>query len=428
MSTLLRNALHPAPRLAGLAALAMAGWLGLATAQAQPNSASAPVRTGVVMAIGSGARDDNDAVWTRLVQLAGGPGARVAVFTAPASNPDRAAEQIIASLARRGAVGQHIRVGPGITGQDVAQAVRDPAWIAQVDAAQAVYFSGGAQARLIDTLQPAGLSTPLMDAVRALFARGGVVAGESAGAAVMSELIFRDAPDVLAVMKGRLRDGQEVDRGFGFVRHDVVIDQHLLKRGRIGRLLPLMVARGKPLGLGIEEQTAVVVRGDEVEVVGAHGVLVVELDQPAITVGPGPFNLHNGRISLLDHGDRFDLATRQLTPAPDKQAAPRITAAAPAVADDPDEPAPIYPDLLGDNIISGAMARLIDSGRTELFGLAFHPRPARGDLQPALGFEWRLYTTPDTAAWRLPGRPYTLRRIGVDVTPIRLQQPLYKPY
>ncbi len=385
------------------------------------------------MAIGSGARDDNDAVWTRLVQLAGGPGARVAVFTAPASNPDRAAEQIIASRARRGAVGEHIRVGPGITGQDLAQAVRDPAWIAKVTAAQAVYFSGGAQARLIDTLQPQGQTTPLLDAVRALFARGGLVAGESAGAAVMSELIFRDAPDVLAVMKGRLRDGLEVDRGFGFVRHDVVLDQHLLKRGRIGRLLPLMVARGLPLGLGIEEQTAVVVRGDEVEVVGAHGVLVVELDQPAITVRPGPFNLHNGRISLLDHGDRFNLATRQLTPAADKQATPRVTASAaaavvPPAIDDPDEAAPFYPDLLGDNIISGAMARLIDSGRSELYGLAIQPRPARGDPQPALGFEWRLYTTPDTVAWRVPGRPYTLRRIGVDVVPIRLQQPLYGPY
>ena len=381
------------------------------------------------MAIGSGARDDNDAVWRRLVQLAGGPGARIAVFTAPASNPDRAAEQIIASLARRGAVGEHIRVGPGISGQNLAQAVRDPVWIAQVNAAQAVYFSGGAQARLIDALQPRGHTTPLLDAVRALFARGGLVAGESAGAAVMSELIFRDAPDVLAVMKGRLRDGLEVDRGFGFVRHDVVIDQHLLKRGRIGRLLPLMVARGMPLALGIEEQTAVVVRGDEVEVVGAHGVLVIELDQPAIAVRPGPFNLHNGRISLLDHGDRFNLGTRQLTPAPDKQAAPRIADAdVPAVSDDPEQAAPFYPDLLGDNTIGGAMASLIDSGRSELFGLAFHPRPARGDLQPALGFEWRLYTTPDTVAWRLPGRPYTLRRIGVDVVPIRLHEPLYTPY
>ena len=74
----------------------------------------------------------------------------------------------------------------------------------------------------------------------------------------MSTTMFRDAPDPLMVLKGQLRDGREFDQGLGFVGPDLFVDQHFLKRGRIGRMLPLMVAKGYKLGVGIEENSAIV--------------------------------------------------------------------------------------------------------------------------------------------------------------------------
>ena len=330
---------------------------------------------GTVVAVGSAVRDDNDAVWDRIVQLAGGPGARVAVFTAPAGDPDRAAQAISASLVRRGAVAEHIRVGPRIAGQDVAAAVRDPAWIAKLQSAQAVFFSGGNQARLIDTLRPDGKDSPLLEAVQALFAKGGVVAGESAGAAVMSREIYRDPPqDPLLPMKMALQAGSDIDHGFGFVRDDVIVDQHLIRRGRMGRLLRLMQLKGKPLGLGVEEHTAVVVRGNEVEVVGHRGVLVVDMAAAQRDAALGEvFNVRGVRLWLLDHGDRFDLATRKLTPSAARLAGQRLELGGPAFAGRSGVEAwggAVYTDMLGENMLVQALTRLAEQGPREVLGLS----------------------------------------------------------
>lgn len=392
---------------------------------------------GTVVAVGSAARDDNDVVWKSIIDLAGGPGARIAVFTAPAADPDRAAREIMASLERRGARAEHIRVGPGIAGQDLAAAVQDPAWIAKVDQAQGVYFSGGNQARLIDTLRPGGQDSPLLQAVQALFKRGGVVAGESAGAAVMSQEIYRDPPqDQLAPLKIDLRQGVDIDQGFGFVRHDVVVDQHLIRRGRIGRLLRLMQLKHKPLGLGVEEHTAVVVRGDEVEVVGHRGVLVV--DQSAARRDPAlgaVFNLRGVRLWLLDHGDRFNLATRKLTPSAARAAAARIELGSPAYAGRPGVEAwgvAAYPDMLGESMFLNALVRLVDQGPGErerdIVGLSFSVRPAADEAQPDLGFEWRLRTRAASLAWRERPDRYTIADVELDIVPVQMQRPLYTPY
>ena len=386
---------------------------------------------GTVVAVGSSVRDDNDAVWGRIIELAGGPGARFAVFTAPSGEPDLSAAAITLNLKKRGAVGEHIRVGPRIEGQDLAAAVRDPAWVAIVDAAQAVYFSGGNQARLIDTLRPGGQNSPLLDAVQRLYARGGVVAGGSAGAAVMSDVMFRDPPqDVLALMKRPLREGDDIDRGFGFVRHDVIVDQHLIRRGRIGRLLALMQQKNKPLGLGLEEHTAVVVRGDDVEVVGDRGVLVVDFTHARHDPALGAFNVKGARLSLLDHGDRYHLRTRRITPAAAKlpgklDLARHDFAGRPGVES---YGSVFFNDMLADNLFATALSRLVNQGHRQVHGLSFATQPRAGDPQPDLGFEWRLAVTADTTAYLLRPERYTIGEVELDIVPVSMQRPLYTPY
>ena len=153
-------------------------------------SGATPARAaGSVVVVGGALRDDNQAVWQRVVDLAGGPGAHIAVLATASGEPLAAAAGIVANLQRRGAVAQAIPVAPSIPGIDLAAAVRDPRWITQLRTARGVFFSGGAQARLVDTLQPGGRSTPLLDAIRAVHERGGVIAGTSAGAAVQLRIV-----------------------------------------------------------------------------------------------------------------------------------------------------------------------------------------------------------------------------------------------
>ncbi len=210
---------------------------------------------------------------------------------------------------------EHLRVAPELQGVDLRQAVRDPVLIDKVRAANGVFFTGGDQARIVDTLRPGGIESPLLIAIRQLQQRGGVVAGTSAGAAVMSRTMFRDPASVVTLLKGPLRPDQDFGAGLDFVQSDLFVDQHFLSRGRLGRMLPLMHVRGLTLGLGVEEDSAAILRGDLVEVLGTGGAVLVDLAGATTDTKLGAFNLSNARLTYLGHGDRYDLRTRTLTPA-----------------------------------------------------------------------------------------------------------------
>lgn len=415
---------HRGLRFAALGITLLVTLAAVRAAAQGASSATAPL--GTTIAVGSGVRDDLHAVWSRIVAAAGGPGSRIVVFSAPAGQPDRAATQIMAALEAHGARAEHIRIGPLIPGSDPAADVRDPAWIARVDAATGVFFSGGRQDRLLDLLLPAGRSTPLLDAVRGVWARGGVVAGESAGAAVMSAIAFRELPSPLLALKGRLDAGRETGPGFGFVPAGVVVDQHFLARGRIGRLLPLMLQLAQPLGLGIEEHSAAVVRGDEVEVIGDQGVLVIDLLQARVPAGLAAFGVQDARLSYLHSGDRFDLKTRLITPAATRLAAP-VDRSAPGFIGRIEGPG-FFADLLGPGTLVRAMAQAVDGQQTEVLGLSFAGRPEPGDPAPGLGFEWRFSADAASRGWGGTRGVYTLAQVRLDVRPVRMAQPLYTPW
>jgi cyanophycinase len=388
-----------------------------------PDAAAARDTAPWIVPIGGALRFDHDAVWSRLVALAGGAGARIAVFGTASSHPAEAAAQAVDALRRRGADAVEIPLAPG---PDAAAATRNPRLVETVRGARGVFFCGGAQERLVDVLAPAGAETPLLRAVRDVAARGGLVAGTSAGAAVMSTTMFRDAQDTLSVLKGRLRAGREIDAGLGFVGPELFVDQHFLRRGRIGRMLPLMVARGYQLGLGVDEDSAAIVHAGEVEAIGARGALVVDLRDATPQPVRGAFGLRGARLTYVDRGDRFHLARRELLPSAAKRAGTLVEPNAPGFD-------PYYPharpraDILADNAIVSAMCELLDSADRETVGLAFDPRPAPGDPHPGLGFEFRLYKAADTRGWftgAMGGEDYSVADLRLDVRPVRIARPI----
>ena len=404
--------------------------ISLAVALLQSADASAQGRptAGPVVAIGGALRDDNEAVWGRVVQLAGGPGARFVVLATASADPDRSAARIVANLQRRGALAEHLRVVPGLPGDGLAAAVQDPASIARIDAAQGVYFSGGAQARIVDALRPGGRDSPLLLALHALHRRGGVVAGSSAGAAVQSGWMFRDPPDVLTLLQAPLREGRDIDRGLGFLPPQILIDQHLVRRGRFARMLALMAARALPLGLGVEEDSAVLVQGETAEVLGTRGVLVADMAELAEPAGSAPLAARGVRLHWLQPGDRFDLATRTPSPAPGTATSQRLDPHAPGFRGEHPARA-FYADLLGENVVVNAMERLVDSPAQEAFGLVFDadPRAVRPQADP--GFEFRFYKSAQTEAWRSVGAAdHSVFSVMLDVRPVRITQPLVRPW
>ncbi len=368
-------------------------------------------------------------MWSRLVGLAGGPGARFVVLATASGDPEAAARGTIAALTAHGALAEHLRVAPELKDVDLARAVRDPALIDQVRAANGVFFTGGDQGRIVDTLRPGGVESPLLAAIRELQQRGGVVAGTSAGAAIMSRTMFRDPASVITLMKGPMRPGQDFDAGLGFAQSDLFVDQHFLARGRLGRMLPLMQAHGMTLGVGVEEDSAAILHGDVIEVLGSGGALLVDLVDAATDAKLGAFNVSNARLTYMGHGDRYDLRTRTLTPARAKLdgqvIVPHAADFKPYHAD-----APFTLDVLAAGAVLGRMIRIVDGRATESRGLAFDASPDAAAPRD-LGFEFRFSRRADTLGWYDPvasADAYTLANIRLDVVPVRVAQPLFGPW
>lgn len=385
---------------------------------------------GYAVAIGGALKSDNEEVWGRIVSLAGGKGARFVVLSTASEDPEASAKQAIELLQRRGAVAEALPVAPKFSWVDLNKVVRDPALIAKIKNSRGVFFTGGAQERIVDVLAPGGNATPMLEAIWDVYRRGGVVAGTSAGAAIMSAVMFRDAPSVINIMKGKWVEGKQIDRGLGFVGPDLFVDQHFLKRGRFGRMIPLMMAKGYKLGLGVDENTAAVVHGDEVEVIGGKGALLVDLSEVKTDPTLGAFNVTNARLSYLDHGDKFNLKTRVTQPSALKLRGDKLD---PLAADFK----PYYTeelfhiDMLGDSTISNAMSYLIDSNRNEVRGLSFDALPKPGDQVADLGFLFRLYKGRGSYGWstdEMGGEEYTVVNLYLDVTPVRMPQPIYAPW
>jgi len=400
--------------------------------QPRPAAAPAPVVVeplikGHAVPIGGGLKADNEEVWARLVNLAGGKGSRFVVFGTASEDPEASAKQAVDLLQRRGAVAEALPVAPKFSWVDLSKVVRDPALINKVRNAKGVFFTGGSQERIVDVLLPGGHPTPMLEAIWDVYRRGGVVAGTSAGAAIMSTVMFRDAPSVINIMKGKWTEGKQIDRGLGFVGPDLFVDQHFLKRGRFGRMIPLMMAKGYKLGLGVDENSAAVIRGDEVEVIGGKGAMLVDLTDVKTDVTLGALNLTQARLTYLDHGDRFNLKTRVTTPSAVKLRGQKLD---PTTSDyKPYYTLPLfYADMLGDSTISNAMSYLIDSHLSEVRGLSFEVAPKPGDSLPDLGFEFRLYKGAGSVGWstdELGPEDYTVISLYLDITPVRMPLPLY---
>ena len=261
---------------------------------------------GSLLIIGGALRADNAEVWDRMVQLAGGKGARIAVLPTAAGNPERSGRTLAARLNQHGANAFVIPLAPKLAGSNARAQADNPELAALVRSAGGVYFTGGDQARITDALVHAdGSRSAVLEAVWEVYRRGGVIAGTSAGAAIMSSTMYYDAKTVFSTMSESLRDGVELAPGLGFVGNDIFVDQHFIARGRFARMLPAMLKKGYRLGLGIDENSAMLIGpGRELEVLGYQGVILIDLSKASSAAELNDFNVRNARISYLDHGDR----------------------------------------------------------------------------------------------------------------------------
>lgn len=186
---------------------------------------------------------------------------------------------------------------------------RDEAAREILDGAGGVFFTGGDQLRISSQIG----DTPVERRIRELHEEGAVIAGTSAGASVMSETMLVKGPSAESYRIGELH----MAPGLGLVR-DMIIDQHFAERGRYGRLLGAVAHNPRLLGVGIDEDTAIVLNKGEFEVIGSGAAYVVDGERAthsniAEARSEHALSMFDVRMHVLSSGDRFDVEKRKPT-------------------------------------------------------------------------------------------------------------------
>ena len=179
-----------------------------------------------------------------------------------------------------------------------------------IDDAAGIFFSGGDQLRITSQIGDTGIEAK----VRKLYERGGVIAGTSAGASVMSDTMLVKGTSSETHRIGDLH----MAPGLGLIR-DVIIDQHFAERGRFGRLIGAVAHNPRVLGIGIDEDTAAIVEGDVLRVLGSGAVYIVDGEHVshsnvAEARPERALSMHDVRVHVLAAGDGYDLKARKPEP------------------------------------------------------------------------------------------------------------------
>ena len=283
-----------------------------------PPLASSAAPRGTLVVLGGG---DDDPLIARLAGLLHDRNASIEVLTtATRRQPARTAAAYAHVWHQLGCPHvRHLQV-------DERNPADDPATLVRLRRAALVFMSGGDQERLTDFL----LGTEFLEVLRDKYQldENFILAGTSAGASAVAEVMLVNGYGWRSLLAGNI----EVKPGLGLVP-GVLFDQHFAERGRYPRLMHAVLAQPELLGVGLSDDTGLIIRPDRpAEVFGDEAVIVIDAAHATHNNLAGlaeaqVISGHGLRLHVLVAGQQLDLSTRQVGPGPLKQEADDVTAA-----------------------------------------------------------------------------------------------------
>ena len=257
------------------------------------------------LVIVGGGEERPGAILEEFARLAGGREAGIVLMTLATEDPEEAERSYREAFGKIGVDNVH---GLDCRRREDAE---DERRIALIRQATGVYFTGGDQKLILRLLH----DTPLEEAIRRRRAEGVVIGGTSAGASMMAETMMESGESEQCPRASIVELGRGMDLLPG-----VIIDQHFAQRGRLGRLLSALALQADKLGLGIGEDTAMIVEGDEFRTIGRGVVTVLDAarlgyNSREVRNPDEPLTLGGVVLHTIADGDRFNLRTRALRPA-----------------------------------------------------------------------------------------------------------------
>ncbi len=229
---------------------------------------------------------------------------RIEVITTASTIPDEVGENYLDAFSKLDChnIG-HLRIRNREDASDIAN-------IDRLKAADAIMFSGGNQLKLTSIF--GGTEFLQILSHRYNNEEGFVIAGTSAGAMAMSNTMIYEGNASRSHLKGEVK----ITTGLAFVK-DVIIDSHFDKRGRFSRLAQAVASNPQALGIGLGEDTGVIIRNDDtLEIIGSGAVILVDgqniRHSNIAEINDGsPISVENIKVHILERGNQYNLQTKK---------------------------------------------------------------------------------------------------------------------
>ena len=269
---------------------------------------------GSLVIVGGGLSLNNSTVYNRILDL-GGPGATVGILPTASGVPEKSGPGYVGDFTRYGGPDRAEVIE--IT-QDTPELAKKPEMAEKIRKHKILFFTGGDQSRITKVFRPDGEDTLCYKATRDVLNNGGVIAGSSAGAAMMSDPMLRWGRSDEALIKGASEvdgEGVGVGVGMGFFPYGLT-GQHFMRRGRLGRMIAALEHANRRFGFGLDNNSAIAVdlESGRIETIGPRALLMVDMKHAK----KDGLKRENIRLNLLGGGDLIDGETGKVFPAPGK--------------------------------------------------------------------------------------------------------------
>jgi cyanophycinase len=394
-------------------------------------SAATPVAAdGTLLIVGGALSRCNAAVHEAFIAALPTADSRVAIVPAASGRPVNGADRFAETLTHYGVAADRIEMLPLAQTDDPDSASDESSWrdngyqhalAEQIERFDGFWFLGGDQMRIIESLRRvADQDSPALAAMRRVLARGGVIGGTSAGAAMMSDPMIAGGDSFNALLlepanyderTAASDDGRlYLHHGLGFFPYGLV-DQHFDRRARLGRLVRALIETGAGLGFAVDEDSAMRVDLGRGELTALGSATVTIIDVRGAESKRTPFAVRDARVTVLAPGDRFDLAAvRVISTEREASTIGREAAESPphqgggmALGN------PRLAELLGFDLLDNAAALQLD-------------RYSFIDSGAALRYRFRQLQD-SRAYWRSPPgvrAQYTIVNVGLDIEPVQI--------
>lgn len=249
-----------------------------------------------------------DGILSRVVKESGGENAKIVVIPTASSIPDEVIDNYLKAFKKLKCNDLHI--------VDIRkrEASENPEYIELIKTADCIMFSGGDQSKITSKIGGTLIHKILKERYQY---DDIVIAGTSAGAMCMSEEMITGGSSSVSLFKGAVGMG----KGMGFIPN-LIIDSHFIQRGRFGRLAEAVAKFPKLIGVGLSEDTGIVIKNcNEFEVIGSGMIILFDPNKLVhnnfeILEEGTPMTLTNLTTHVLANGDKFNIEKRAVKVLP----------------------------------------------------------------------------------------------------------------